>query len=184
MRRSLLSLIVLLMMAVPGCDVAGPPPTATRTPRPTITPTRTVAPVTAGAETATAPAVFTETATSMAPVTGSPAPTDTAIPSPTPTLKPGVARPTPQSLTVTNVLILGVERDPLRDQGAIVSIQVVYSGGRAPYTVYHDDTEQQNNPFKVLSVCNGTIVHTIRIVSGDKQSVTKKYYFSPIVCPP
>jgi hypothetical protein len=184
MRRSLLSLIVLLMMAVPGCDVAGPPPTATRTPRPTITPTRTVAPVTAGAETATAPAVFTETATSMAPVTGSPAPIDTAIPSPTPTLKLGVARPTPQSLTVTNVLILGVERDPLRDQGAIVSIQVVYSGGRAPYTVYHDDTEQQNNPFKVLSVCNGTIVHTIRIVSGDKQSVTKKYYFSPIVCPP
>ncbi|MEK6575409.1 MAG: hypothetical protein AABZ58_13960, partial [Chloroflexota bacterium] len=79
MRRSLLSLIVLLMMAVPGCNVAGPPPTATRTPRPTITPTRTVAPVTAGAETATAPDGFTETATSMASVTGSHAPTHTPI---------------------------------------------------------------------------------------------------------
>ncbi len=176
--------LIALLATVSACDMMGPPPTATRTPRPTITPTPTIAPVAAGTVTATAPAALIETATPIAPVTGNPAPTDTAIASSTPTSKPGVPRPTVQPLTITNVLIIDVERDPLRDQGAIVSIQVVYSGGRTPYTIYHDDTEQLNNPFKVLSVCNGTIVHSIRLVSGDKQSVTKKYYFSPIICPP
>lgn len=180
--------LFVLVVGIPACDMAGPPPTATRTPRPTITPARTSPPVaadTGAPDTPTASPAPPATATLYVPVTGSsPAPTVAASEPPTATQRVGAQRPTPQPLLITNVLILGVERDPLRDQGAIVSIQVVYSGGRAPYTIYHDDTEQKNNPFKVLSVCDGTLVHTIRLVSGDKQSVTKKYYFSPIVCPP
>jgi len=85
---------------------------------------------------------------------------------------------------ITNILLIGIERDPTRDQGAIASIQVVYSGGLAPYTIFHDDTLQPDNPFKVLTVCGGTIVHTIHVISGDGQTLTKKYFFGDIPCPP
>jgi hypothetical protein len=103
-----------------------------------------------------------------------------AGPGQTPTRRPAAIRP----LTVTNIQLVGVERDPTRENGAIASIQVVFSGGRAPYAIFHDDTLQPNNPFKVLTLCHGTLVHTIRVTSGDKQVVTKQYYLSPVDCPP
>jgi|GEM_PF-1924480 len=184
--RRLLTLAVAASLLA-ACTSSEIDSTPTRTPRPTIT--STAAPAPASTDTAAAPTTVAATPTPLEAVSG---PTQTILTNvntptgiaPTPTTRALIPRPTPQPLDITNVLLIGVERDPTRDGGAIASLQVVYSGGRAPYRIYHDDTEQPENPFKVLTLCDGTIVHTIRLTSGDGQSVTKKYYLSPIKCPP
>jgi hypothetical protein len=184
------SILILIIMISTACVPTSTPEAPTRTPRPTITSTLAATPAateilspteiasstpapsaTAGESSATLTLTLTLTATAS------------LEPSATPTRRP-IARATLAPLTITNILLIKVERDETRINGAIASLQIVYSGGRAPYRIFHDDTLQPENPFQVLTVCHGTIVHTVRVTSGDKQTVTKKYYLSPIDCPP
>jgi hypothetical protein len=184
--RLMLACVGLLLLTT-ACDLARPQPTLTpsRTPRPTITDTKTPPPSDTPEVTATA-SLPTETATALdqtpeASVTETPTPTLT----PTRTYVPViVVRPTIAPLEITNVLLIRVERDRVRENGAIVYLQVVYAGGKGPYRIFHDDTLQPENPFQVLTVCDGTIVHTIIVASEDGQSVTQGYYFEHVYCPP
>jgi hypothetical protein len=174
-RTAAIGIAVSTLAAACSMILTQPPPT--RTPRPTVTPTLGVTP--------TGVLFFPSTA-----VLDFPDPTAVEA-GPTllagnPTLTPRLtARPAAgQPLAITNVLLVKVERDPARANGALASLQVVYSGGRAPYRIHHDETLQAQNPFRVLTDCNGTLVHTIRLTSGDGQVVRKQYYLSPIECPP
>jgi hypothetical protein len=182
MRYRLTAILIMAALSLWACQsIFGPPPKPTRTPRPTITPTRTTLPATSTPIFTAPPEVATLTATPSGTVTADAvAPTATSVISPTPTVKVNISG---QPLAITNVLLMQVERDPATGN-ALASIQVVYSGGRAPYIIYHDDIRQTSNPFKVPATCNGTLVHTIRLTSGDGQSLTKKYFISPITCPP
>jgi hypothetical protein len=156
----------------------------TRTPRPTITPTRTIEPSKTLEATATLP-IARSTHTVAAPrETVTPRETLTLTPTATRTRRPVFFTPTVAPLQVTNVLLIRVERNPNKENGAIAYIQVVYAGGRGPYTIFHDDTLQPDNPFQVLTVCNGTVVHTIIVNSADGQSITQGYYFEKVACPP
>jgi hypothetical protein len=178
-----------LMVITVACDLAKPEPTLTpsRTPRPTITATYTQlvtntreATVTRipPTETATPPDITPKASTTET-VTVTPTLTATA------TRRPAIiVRPTIAPLEITNVLLIRIERDRVRENGAIVYLQVVYAGGKGPYRIFHDDTLQPENPFQVLTVCDGTIVHTIIVNSADGQTVTQGYYFEHIYCPP
>jgi hypothetical protein len=186
--RLIAACVGLMVMAV-GCDLAKPQPTLapSRTPRPTITATYTQ-PVTntpevtptriPPTETATQPDITPKASTTQA---ASVTPTLTATATRRPVI---VVRPTIAPLEITNVLLIRVERDRVRENGAIVYLQVVYAGGKGPYRIFHDDTLQPENPFQVLTVCDGTIVHTIIVNSADEQTVTQGYYFEHIYCPP
>lgn len=188
MKSGIATGLLVLALCVGSCGLDATPAPATRTPRPTITATST-AEATALAATASLAPLVTDT---PAPAIDTPLPASpeagaspTAGPRPTSTRRPFVFQPTAlQPLTITNILLVLVERDPTRDNGAIASLQIVYSGGRGPYTIFHDDTLQPENPFKVLTVCHGTLLHTVRLVSGDNQVVTKQYYLWPVDCPP
>lgn len=185
--------LIAVSMISAACDMIMTPPPPTRTPRPTITPTLAVTP--------TIVLFFPSTAVIEAPASA-PSSTDTACcapaaaeagltssveaptVTPSPTSRPGSIQSNPQPLAITDVLLVKVSRDPVRENGAMASIQVLYSGGRAPYRIYHDETLQIQNPFLVPAVCNGTLAHTIRLTSGDGQVVSKQYHLSPIECPP
>lgn len=177
----LIAIFCAAAFSLAACQsVFGPPPRPTRTPRPTITPTRTALPDTSTPIFTAPPALPNLTTTPLVTAAAGLTPTVTSVVSPTPTVRINTSG---QPLAITNVLLMQVERDPATG-GAFASIQVVYSGGRAPYIIYHDDVRQTSNPFKVATTCNGTLVHTIRLVAGDGQSLTKKYFFSSITCPP
>lgn len=103
-----------------------------------------------------------------------PTATDTAIPSPT---------PIPDPLQINGVTLVSVQADSSRPNGAIATIFVNISGGSAPYTIYNDNAPQAGNPFPVLTECGGALLHTLRVLSGDGQSVDYPYYYSPINCP-
>ena len=185
MRSYSFFILILIGLLSSTCSLTNTPLPPTRTPRPTITATFAATEVPSPTELSTDPPNLSATV-------GGPGSTQTVTPTstsvqlntPTPTRRPVIVRPTLAPLTISNILLIKVDRDPTRENGAIASLQVVYSGGRAPYTIFHDDTLQPNNPFQVLTVCQGTLVHTLRVTSGDKQAITKQYYLSPIDCPP
>jgi len=187
--QTLLTLILIILIGA-ACSPTDTPAAPTRTPRPTIT--ATLAATAAATEslsptervTSTSAPSATANATRVVDVTLTLTALPSLEPSATATRRPVIARPTLAPLIITNILLIKVERDETRINGALASLQVVYSGGRAPYRIFHDDTLQPENPFQVLTICHGTLVHTLRVTSGDKQTVTKKYYLSPIDCPP
>jgi hypothetical protein len=110
-------------------------------------------------------------------VTATPAETETPTPTPeTPTAQ------TP--LTITNVLLVGVERDPSRPNGAIAKIQIEFTGGQGPFKFFDENIEQEHNPVDALTACGATLVHTVRVDSADGQTDSQAYYFSPVNCPP
>lgn len=177
------------MLVGAACGVEGTPRPPTRTPRPTITATFAATATTLPASIPTlvaaqATSIATLQITDLANGSQTPDATLTLEPTITPTRKPVTIRATAGQLEITNVLLVGVIRDPNHENGAIASVQVVYSGGRAPYTIMHDEDLVAGNPFPVLTVCNGTLIHTIKLTSGDRQVVTKKYFLSPVACPP
>jgi len=189
MHRWLLIVVVGFMVIGSACGLSETPRPATRTPRPTITATfaateaGTPIPVTEIIGTLIPPTL--DASAQVLAGTLTPVETDTPVPTITPTRRPVVARATAVGkLEITNVLLVNVVRNPDQENGAIASVQVVYSGGRGPYTILHDDSLVAGNPFPVLTVCSGTLIHTIKLTSADKQVVTKQYYLTPVVCPP
>jgi murein DD-endopeptidase MepM/ murein hydrolase activator NlpD len=111
------------------------------------------------------------------------APTATqAEPSPTATTVP-TDTPVPSPLHVNGVTLVSVQADSSRPNGAIATIYINVSGGNAPYTFYNDGAPQAGNPFPVLTECGGALLHTLRVLSGDGQTVDYPYYYSPVNCP-
>jgi LysM repeat protein len=107
--------------------------------------------------------------------TNTPTPTETLIPTET---------PIPAPLQITSINLLNADRDASRPpNGAIGYVQVNITGGIAPYTIYHDEVPQFSNPMGILTECGGQMVHTVRVVSADGQSVTQGYFFGPVNCP-
>lgn len=106
----------------------------------------------------------------------------TPPPDASPTLV-STSTPIPQALQIINISLAGVEHDSTRPNGAIAFVHISFTGGAAPYTFYDDNSPQPANPMHVLTECNGTLIHTARVESGDGQAATQTYYFSPIVCP-
>lgn len=170
-----------------ACGLSSTPRPPTRTPRPTITATvPATEAVTVDPQSLITPQTTESVSLQTTALAVSLTPELSLTPSPTitATRKPVTVRATAGPLTITNILLVGVTRDPSRENGAIASVQVVYSGGRAPYTILHDEDLVAGNPFPVLTVCNGTLIHTIKLTSADNQVVTKKYYLAPVACPP
>lgn len=108
------------------------------------------------------------------PPTATPTATETVIPSPT---------PIPEPLQILSIQLLNADLDPSRPNGAIGYVRVDITGGIAPYTIYNDDVPQASNPMGIQTECNGTMVHSVRVVSADGQTATDGYYFSPVNCP-
>lgn len=89
----------------------------------------------------------------------------------------------PNPLQINGISLIQVQVDASRPNGAIATLFIDFTGGAAPYTVYNDNQPQAGNPFPVLTECGGTILHTLRVLSGDGQSVEYPYYYSPVTCP-
>jgi hypothetical protein len=103
-------------------------------------------------------------------------PQPSATPAPTAT---SVANP----LYIKGINLISVQADPSRANGATATLFIDFSGGVAPYTIYNDNQPQAGNPFTILTDCGGTLLHTLRVLSADGQSVEYPYYYSPVVCP-
>lgn len=112
------------------------------------------------------------------PILPSATPAATATPAPTPS-----ATPIPAPLQIDGISVYGIQVDPSRPNGAIVSLFVNFSGGAPPYTIYNDKALQLANPFPVLTDCGGTLLHTLRVLSADGQSAEKPFYYGPVTCP-
>lgn len=105
-------------------------------------------------------------------------PTETATPEATATFTP-----IPQPLQIVSITIAGVARDSSSPGTALVSIKVEVTGGLLPYSLFEDGALKSGNPYTVVTQCNGTLVHTVQVVSADGQGAQQAYFFSAIVCP-
>jgi LysM repeat protein len=112
------------------------------------------------------------------PFVPSPTPTETPLPSDTPP-----PTPIPDTLRIIDVILVNVVRDASRPNGAIASVQIVFSGGAPPYRFYDENVPQPDNPVQALTECDAALIHTVRVDSADGQTVSQKYFFSPIICP-
>ncbi len=97
-------------------------------------------------------------------------------------LPTATATPVADPLRVNGVTLVSVQTDSSRPNGAIATLYVNVSGGAAPYTIYNDNAPQAGNPFTVLTECGGTLLHTLRVLSTDGQTVEYPYYYSPVNC--
>ena len=104
--------------------------------------------------------------------------TSPAISTSTPT-----ATPVSQPLAINGITLVSVQVDASRPNGAIATLFINFSGGAAPYTIYNDDAPQTGNPFPVLTDCGGALLHTLRVLSADGQSVDYPYSYAPVNCP-
>jgi hypothetical protein len=173
--------LLVLLAASLACNFPGfgPPPargTATLT-------TSTFVPI--GGENGTPGRPPTQSQAPLIDITLRPSETVTATPAETETPTPTPETPTAQTpLTITNVLLVGVERDPSRPNGAIAKIQIEFTGGQGPFKFFDENIEQEHNPVDALTACGATLVHTVRVDSADGQTDSQAYYFSPVNCPP
>jgi LysM repeat protein len=93
------------------------------------------------------------------------------------------ATPIPLPLRLNGVTVTGVQADKSRPNGAIATVFVDFTGGAAPFTIYNDDVQAPGNPFAVLTDCDGTLIHTFKVISADGQSAQRTFYVGPIQCP-
>jgi hypothetical protein len=100
---------------------------------------------------------------------------------PKPRLTIATVRPkqTAAPLNVTYEVV-GIKRQP-GDEAALV-MKVYASGGSGGYRYYHDNVQQPNATFSILGRCGKPFVHTLKVVSGDGQTVALPYHIGG-VCP-
>lgn len=144
----------------------------TETPLGAFGPTRTQGPVQP-----------TETPIGSFASTGTPTPTPTLTPTPTPTPTVLSGSPTAAALTITDVRVVAVRRDPSQPNGAIATVQVFFTGGRAPYTFADENQRKPGNRYETMTSCGASLVHTATLTSADGQSASQAY-FANINCPP
>ncbi len=186
LRRQLPRLVLVVLLAIASACSPGNPQPQTAPPAATsgsqaAPPTSTLAPA-APTNTLAQPA-RTETAPAAEPSQ----PTETATPSATPTQtpKPGLpaatARPR-NTATPLNVSyqVIEIKRNP--DGGATLVLKVIATGGSGGYRYYHDDIQQPGATFNIAGTCGKPFVHTIKVISGDGQTVALPYHVNG-VCP-
>jgi hypothetical protein len=61
-------------------------------------------------------------------------------------------------------------------------LKVNATGGSGGYRYFHDDIQQAADTFNIAGVCGKPFVHTIKVISGDGQTVALPYHVSG-VCP-
>lgn len=150
----------------------------------TPTPSRTLS-VTTSAPAQTTPRPPTETPLGIFAPTGTPTLdlTETETATSTPTATSESSAPAGAPLTIADVRLVGVRRDPARDNGAIATIEILFSGGAPPYTFTDENQFKPGNPFEVPATCAADLVHTATVSSADGQTASKPY-FASINCPP
>ncbi|MBI3760661.1 MAG: hypothetical protein HY260_02200 [Chloroflexi bacterium] len=100
-------------------------------------------------------------------------PTDTETP--TPTLGSGSSTTTGSPLTITDVRLIAVRRDATRDNGAIATVEILFTGCAPPYTFADEHQFKPGNPFEVATTCAAGLVHTATVTSADGQADSKPY---------
>jgi hypothetical protein len=95
-----------------------------------------------------------------------------------------MAAPTRPRITATplSVSYEVVEIKRLPGDEATLVIKVYATGGSGGYRYYHDDIQQPNATFNVPGRCGKPFVHTIKVTSGDGQTVALPYHVSGL-CP-
>jgi hypothetical protein len=84
---------------------------------------------------------------------------------------------TPLSVTYE---VVEIKRKP-GDEATLV-LRVYAAGGSGGYRYYHDDIQQPNATFNIAGRCGKPFVHTIKVTSGDGQTVALPYHAGG-VCP-
>lgn len=182
--RSLWLAAFVLIAIAAACSPGGPspqtvPPAATAGSQPV--PTNTLPP----AAPTNTPAQLAPT--EIAPTVEPPQPTGTSAPTATLTSTPrrrataATARPrnTATPLTVTYEV---VEVKRKSGDEATLILKVYATGGSGGYRYYHDDVLQPGATFNIAGTCGKPFVHTIKVASGDGQTVAVPYHVSG-VCP-
>jgi hypothetical protein len=75
-----------------------------------------------------------------------------------------------------------VEIKRLPGEVATLVLKVIASGGSSPYRYYHDDVQQTSATFNIPGICGKPFVHTIKVASGDGQSLALPYHVAGL-CP-
>jgi hypothetical protein len=65
---------------------------------------------------------------------------------------------------------------------ATLTLKVRATGGSGGYRYYHDDIQQPGPTFNIAGTCGKPFVHTLKVVSGDGQTVAVPYHVGG-VCP-
>jgi hypothetical protein len=177
--------LVVLLVVASACSPGGPqpqtaPPTAAGGTQ-SAPPTSTLAP----AAPTNTPGQLAPTET--APTAGPPPTTETSTPSVTPTQTPKPRLPAATALprnTATplevSYQVIGIKSNP--GDGATLVMKVIVSGGSGGYRYYHDDIQQPGATFNIAGTCGKPFVHTIKVTSGDGQTVAMPYHVAG-VCP-
>ncbi len=183
--RSLRLAAIVLMALATACSPGAPPPQtvlpAATGGSPSTPPTSTLAPA-APIQASTQP-----TPTEIAPTIELLQPTGTSASTATPTgtLRPrttaATARPrnTAAPLNVTYEVV-EIKRKP-GDEATLI-LKVYATGGSGGYRYYHDDIPQPGATFSIDGTCGKPFVHTIKVMSGDGQTVALPYHVGG-VCP-
>ena len=177
--------LVLLLVIASACSPSNPqpqtaPPTATAGAQ-AAPPTSTLPP---GAPTNT-PAQPSPTET--APAAEPSQPTETSAPTAALTITPKprgtVATARPRNTTTplnVSYQVIEIKRNP-GDEATLV-LKVSATGGSGGYRYYHDDIRQPGATFNIPGRCGKPFVHTIKVISGDGQTVALPYHEAG-VCP-
>jgi len=181
-RRLLWPVLVALLVIASACSSSNPQ-------SPTAPPTATAGSPSTVSTATLAPAAPTNTATSaeLAPTAEPPQPTETSTPTATFTLTPkprvpaGTVRPR-QTAAPLNVTYQVIEIKRTSDIQATLILKVIATGGSGGYRYYHDDIQQPSATFNIAGTCGKPFVHTIKVISGDGQTVALPYHVSG-VCP-
>jgi hypothetical protein len=180
-RRHLLWVaLVGLLVITTACSASNPqapvaPPTATSGSQP-APPTSTLPP---------AAPTDTPAPVDIAPTDEPLQPSETSAATSTSTPRPRtMAAPTRPRITATplSVSYEVVEIKRLPGDEATLVIKVYATGGSGGYRYYHDDIQQPNATFNVPGRCGKPFVHTIKVTSGDGQTVALPYHVSGL-CP-
>jgi len=181
LRRSVLWLAIFALIAVTSACSPG-------NPQPPAVPPTTAGELQAAPPTNTLPpAAPTNTPAQTAPTAEPPQPTETSAPTATPTrtprprLTPATVRPR-STATPLNVSyeVAEIKREP--GERAVLVLKVYATGGSGGYRYYHDDIQQPSATFNIPGTCGKPFVHTIKVTSGDGQTVAVPYHVNG-VCP-
>jgi len=183
------AVIVVLFVLAAACSSGNPqppaaPPTATAGPQ-AIPPTNTlssVAPTDASTQSVPTKVAPTEVAPTVEP----PQPTATTKPPATLTRTPkprlAVTVSPHNTITPLNVTYEVAEIKRLPGDVATLVLKVYATGGSGGYRYYHDDIQQTNSTYNIAGICGKPFVHTIKVTSGDGQTIAVPYHVNGI-CP-
>ena len=131
---------------------------------------------------------------------------ETAPPSPLPEAPTAAATSAPSDdpfafhgpLSIVRVAFQYATRDDTRPNGATAYVEVLFSGGQAPFTVVNDGVtvltggvpnRSQSNPnqywllFPVATGCDAQFPATVTLQSADGQSASQPYFVGGVKCP-